>query len=44
MKAVQLTGPRTLEFVDIPQPKLEEGECLIKMEQVSVCGSDIILE
>lgn len=44
MKAFQLTGPRRLEPVDVPMPQVADGECLIKMEQVSVCGSDVILE
>ncbi len=41
MKAAQLMGPKRFEFVDVPMPTPEEGECLIKLEQVSICGSDI---
>jgi L-iditol 2-dehydrogenase len=41
MKAAQLTGPKRFEFVDVPMPTPEEGECLIKLEQLSICGSDI---
>ena len=44
MKAFQLTAPRTLEQVDIPEPSIEDGEVKIKVEQLSICGSDIILE
>jgi threonine dehydrogenase-like Zn-dependent dehydrogenase len=44
MKAVQLVAPKTFEWVETDQPKPADGECLIKIEQVSVCGSDIYLE
>jgi threonine dehydrogenase-like Zn-dependent dehydrogenase len=44
MRAGRLTSPRTIDFVDAPMPEVKEGDCLIKMEQVSVCGSDIYLE
>ena len=44
MKAFQLTAPRTLEQVDIPEPQIEDGEVKIKVDTLSVCGSDIILE
>ena len=41
MKAGQLTGPRRMELVDIPEPTLQEGEVLVRVEKVSICGSDI---
>ena len=41
MKAAQLMGPKRFEFVDLPVPAPADGECLIKLEQVSICGSDI---
>lgn len=44
MKAVQLVAPKTFEWVETEQPRPLDGECLIKIEQVSVCGSDIYLE
>ena len=40
MKAVQLTGPRKLEFVEAPDPTPEEGQVLLKIEATSICGSD----
>jgi threonine dehydrogenase-like Zn-dependent dehydrogenase len=44
MKAWQLTGPKTFQQIDIPEPSPEDGEVKIKIETSSVCGSDIILE
>ncbi|MEX0760835.1 MAG: zinc-binding dehydrogenase [Dehalococcoidia bacterium] len=44
MKAARISAPRTIDFLDIPQPTPSDGECLIKLEQLSVCGSDIRLE
>jgi len=41
MKAAQLTGPKLFEFIDVEMPSLNDGECLIKLERVSICGSDI---
>ncbi len=41
MKAAQLSGPKRFEFIDIDMPAPKEGECLIKLERVSICGSDI---
>ncbi|MFW6194891.1 MAG: zinc-dependent alcohol dehydrogenase [Chloroflexota bacterium] len=40
MKAVQLTGPRRFEYVDIPDPTPDEGQVVLEIEHVSVCGSD----
>ncbi|MBM3943775.1 MAG: zinc-binding dehydrogenase [SAR202 cluster bacterium] len=41
MKAARLVGPKHFEFVDVPQPTPKDGQCLIKLERASVCGSDI---
>jgi L-iditol 2-dehydrogenase len=41
MKAAQLVGPKRFEFVDVETPTPKDGECLIKMERMSICGSDI---
>ncbi|HCV26705.1 MAG TPA: zinc-binding dehydrogenase [Dehalococcoidia bacterium] len=40
MKAFQLTGPRTFEEVNAPDPEPEDGQVLLKIEHVSICGSD----
>jgi len=41
MRAAQLVGYKRFEFVDVDTPTPAEGECLIKMEKVSICGGDI---
>ncbi len=41
MKAARLAGFKRFEFVETPAPSPEDGECLIKMEKLSICGSDI---
>jgi threonine dehydrogenase-like Zn-dependent dehydrogenase len=41
MKAAQLVGPKLFEFIDMAMPTIKDGECLIKLERVSICGSDI---
>ena len=40
MKAARLAGPKHFEFIDTEMPVAGDGECLIKLERVSVCGSD----
>ena len=41
MKSARLVGPKNFEFVDVETPVPSDGQCLIKLERVSVCGSDI---
>ena len=42
MKAMQLTGIREMEMVDVPDPAIRnENDVLIKMLSIGVCGSDI---
>jgi L-iditol 2-dehydrogenase len=41
MKAAQLVGPKLFEFLDVEMPSIKDGECLVKLERVSICGSDI---
>jgi len=41
MKAGILTGPNALQFGDAPDPKLEEGDLLIRVKAATVCGTDI---
>jgi 2-desacetyl-2-hydroxyethyl bacteriochlorophyllide A dehydrogenase len=40
MKTYQLTGPRKLEVADAPDPTVEDGQVLLEIEHVSICGSD----
>ncbi len=41
MKALLLTAPSKLEFVDFPDPKPAEGEVIVKIHACGICGSDI---
>ena len=41
MIAGQLTGPRRMELVDIPDPSVGDGEALVRIEKISICGSDL---
>lgn len=41
MRAANITGPKHFEIQDIPLPVIESGQCLVKLENWSVCGSDI---
>ena len=41
MRAARLTSPKHFEFIETDTPKTADGQCLIKIERVSVCGSDI---
>jgi 2-desacetyl-2-hydroxyethyl bacteriochlorophyllide A dehydrogenase len=43
MKAIQVTGPRRLQLTEVPVPKPADGEVLVKLEALSVCGSDMML-
>ena len=41
MKAARINGPKQFEILDVDMPDLQDGQCLIKLESWSVCGSDI---
>ena len=41
MKAARLVGPKLFELLEADTPTAGDGECLVKLERVSVCGSDI---
>ena len=42
MKAIVLRGPRHLELLDIPRPKLTEpNQVLVRVEACGICGSDV---
>ena len=40
MKAAQLVGPKLFEFVEIDTPTISADQCLIQVQEVSICGSD----
>ncbi|MFQ5860119.1 MAG: zinc-binding dehydrogenase [Dehalococcoidia bacterium] len=41
MKAARLVGPQRYALVEEETPSPKEGECLIHIQRVSVCGSDL---
>ncbi len=41
MRAIQLSAPGTITLTDIPEPELPEGQVLVKMQSLSICGSDM---
>ena len=41
MKAAQLVAPQTFEIKEFPIPAPKEGEVLVRLQRVSVCGSDM---
>ena len=41
MKAARLVGPKLFEHLEAETPTAQDGECLVRLERVSVCGSDI---
>ena len=42
MKAIQVTGPRRLQLTDVPVPEPADGEVLVRLEALSVCGTDMM--
>lgn len=41
MKALVYTGPEQLSFQDAPDPLLADGEVLVEVASVGICGSDM---
>ena len=41
MKAIRMYAPRDLRLEDVPMPRIEKDEILLKIMAVGVCGSDI---
>lgn len=41
MKAARLVGPKLFELLEAEDPIAQDGQCLVRLERVSVCGSDI---
>jgi L-iditol 2-dehydrogenase len=41
MKALLLTAPSQLEFVDFPEPRPADDEVVIRIHACGICGSDI---
>ncbi len=41
MKQAIMTAPGKIEFHDVPVPALADGQVLVRMKRIGVCGSDI---
>jgi len=41
VKALVYLGPYTIEYKEVETPKPQQGEVLIKVKAVSICGSDL---
>lgn len=41
MKAFRIKAAGSVEYVDIPEPKMKSGEVLIKINYIGYCGSDL---
>ena len=41
MRAARIVGPGRFEFIDIDPPQVQEGEVLVRLHSLSVCGSDL---
>ena len=41
MLAVRTIAAETLEYADVPQPKLVPGSALVRIEHVTLCGTDL---
>ena len=41
MKALVYTGPEELAFRSVPDPVAEDGDLLIRVDSVGICGSDM---
>ncbi len=43
MKAIQVTGPRRIGLVEVPKPQPSPGQVLVRLEALSICGTDMML-
>ncbi len=41
MKALVYSGPRALDFRDVPDPAVGPETCLVRVDSVGICGSDM---
>lgn len=41
MKALIYKAPKVLEFADVPKPKINSDEVLLKIKSVGICGTDL---
>ncbi len=41
MKAIVILNPNEIEIREIPMPEVKEGEALLKVKYVGICGADV---
>ncbi len=41
MKAIVIPNPNEIEIRDIPMPEVKQGEALLKVKYVGICGADV---
>ena len=41
MKAIVISNPNEIEIREIPMPEVKEGEALLKVKYVGICGADV---
>jgi L-iditol 2-dehydrogenase len=41
MKALVCRGPKNISYMEVPKPKAEDNEVIIKVEYAGVCGTDL---
>ena len=41
MKAIQILSERQMDVVELPEPELQAGEVLLRLQYVGFCGSDL---
>lgn len=41
MKAIVIPNPNEIEIREVPMPEVEEGEALLKVRYVGICGADV---
>lgn len=41
MKAIVISNPNEIEIREVPMPEIKEGEALLKVKYVGICGADV---
>ena len=41
MKAIVIPAPNEIEIRDVPMPVVRDGEALLKVKYVGICGADV---
>ena len=41
MKAIVISAPHEIEIREVPMPQVKEGEALLKVKYVGICGADV---